>query len=162
MSFAVNIRNSYWHIYENSLSNHTQTIGRCNLILHDTKKKLTPKLIENLPPASGKRYEVRDELLTDLLLRVSATGAKVWYLATRIDGRSRRLKLGSWPILSQKDAREKAQMILRDIQLGLFQERQDEPAPKSLTLGDVIPLFTESTQNGTPRTRRELRAYYCA
>jgi hypothetical protein len=82
-------------------------------------------------------------LLTGLLLRVSATGAKVWYLATRIDGRSRRIKLGSWPILSLKDAREKAQMILRDIQLGLFRERQDEPAPKSLTLGDVIPQFIE-------------------
>ncbi|WP_176082877.1 Arm DNA-binding domain-containing protein [Martelella sp. HB161492] len=107
------------------------------------KKKLTPKLIENLPPASGKRYEVRDELLTGLLLRVSATGAKVWYLATRIDGRSRRIKLGSWPVLSLKDAREKAQMILRDIQLGLFQRHEDEPAPKSLTLGDVIPQFIE-------------------
>ncbi len=105
------------------------------------KKKLTPKLIEHLPPASGKRYEVRDELLTALLLRVSATGAKVWYLAARIDGRSRRIKLGSWPILSLKDAREKAQMILRDIQLGLFRERQNEPASKSLTLGDVIPQF---------------------
>ena len=123
------------------VSNHTLTIGRCNLILRVMKKKLTPKLIEHLPPASGKRYEVRDELLTGLLLRVSATGAKVWYLTTRIDGRSRRIKLGSWPILSLKDVREKAQMILRDIQLGLFRERENEPASKSLTLGDVIPQF---------------------
>lgn len=107
------------------------------------KKKLTPKLIEHLPPASGKRYEVRDELLTGLLLRVSATGAKIWYLATRIDGRSRRIKLGTWPILSLADAREKAQMILRDIQLGSFQQRQDEPAPKSLALGEAVAQFIE-------------------
>ena len=126
------------------------------------KKKLTPKLIEHLPPASGKRYEVRDELLTGLLLRVSATGAKVWYLATRIDGRSRRIKLGSWPILSLKDAREKAQMILRDIQLGLFRQRQDEPAPKSLTLGDVTALSSsKSSLNGTPRTGGEPRVCCC-
>jgi integrase len=107
------------------------------------KKKLSPKLIENLPPAIGKRYEVRDKLLTGLLLRVSNTGAKVWYLATRIDGRSRRIKLGSWPILSLKDAREKAQMLLRDIQLGLFQQRDFEPAQKVMTLGDIIPRFIE-------------------
>jgi hypothetical protein len=73
-----------------------------------------------LPPAYGKRYEVRNELLTGLLLRVSATGAKVWYLATRIDGRSRRIRLGSWPILSLKDAREKAQMILRKFDWDCF------------------------------------------
>lgn len=105
------------------------------------RKKLTPKLLDNLPPAEGKRYEVRDELLPGLHIRVSNAGAKVWYLATRVDAVSRRIKLGTYPILSLKDAREQAQMILRDIQLGTFQRHDVEPAPKVLTLGDVIPQF---------------------
>lgn len=105
------------------------------------RKKLTSKLLDNLPPAQVKRYEVRDELVTGLLIRVSRTGGKVWYLATRVDGVLRRIKLGTYPVLSLKDARENAQSLLRDIQLGTFQPRDVEPAPPVLTLGDVIPQF---------------------
>lgn len=105
------------------------------------RKKLTSKLLDKLSPAEDKRYEVRDELVTGLLIRVSRTGGKVWYLATRIDGVLRRIKLGTYPVLSLKNAREKAQSLLRDIQLGTFQARDVEPAPPVLTLGDVIPQF---------------------
>lgn len=105
------------------------------------RKKLTPKLLDNLPPAKGKRYEVRDELVTGLHIRVSTAGGKVWYLATRVDGVLRRIKLGTYPVLSLKDAREKAQSLLREIQLGTFQPRDVEPAPLVLTLADVIPQF---------------------
>lgn len=48
------------------------------------RKKLTTKTIDALLPAKGKRYEVRDTLVPGLHIRVSATGAKVWYLATRV------------------------------------------------------------------------------
>lgn len=105
------------------------------------RKKLTPKLLDNLPAAEGKRYEVCDELVTGLHIRVSNASSKVWYLATRVDERSRRIKLGTYPVLSLKDAREKAQMILRDIQLGTFQQRDGEPEPPVVTLGGVIPQF---------------------
>lgn len=105
------------------------------------RKKLTPKLLDNLPPAQGKRYEVRDELLSGLHIRVSNAGSKVWYLATRIDEKRKRIKLGTYPVLSLKDAREKAQSMLRDIQLGTFQQRDTEPAPPVLTLSYVIPQF---------------------
>lgn len=105
------------------------------------RKKLTPKLLDSLPPAKDKRYEVRDELVTGLHIRVSTAGGKVWYLAARVDGISRRIKLGTYPVLSLKDAREKAQSLLRDIQLGTFQQRDFEPAPPVLTLGDVIRQF---------------------
>ena len=40
------------------------------------RKKLTHKSIDSLPPATGKRYEVRDELVPGLLLRLSPTGGK--------------------------------------------------------------------------------------
>jgi integrase len=104
------------------------------------RKKLTPKLIDSLPPATGKRYEVRDELLIGLLVRVSSTGGKVWYTSCRINGRIRRIKIGTYPILSLADAREKARALLRDVQLGKFCERQE---PKLPTFGEVIPQFIE-------------------
>lgn len=50
------------------------------------RKKLSPKLIDSLPAATAKRYEVRDDLVVGLMIRVSVTGAKVWYLATPREG----------------------------------------------------------------------------
>ena len=82
------------------------------------QKTLTQKTLDHLPPASGKRYEIRDTLLTGFMLRVSRSGGAVWYLATRVNGRSRRIKIGTYPILSLADARERAREILRDKQLG--------------------------------------------
>lgn len=104
------------------------------------QKKLTPRTIDSLPPATGKRYEVRDILLPGLLLRVSQSGSKVWYLTTRVQGRLRRIKIGTYPILTLADAREKARENLRDIQLGRFE--QPEP-PKDPTLGEIIPQFID-------------------
>lgn len=103
------------------------------------RKKLTPKLIDSLPAAMTKRYEVRDEIVTGLMVRVSYTGAKVWCLAATVKDRPRRIKLGTYPVLSLADARDKARDILRQIQLGIF---EDEPEAR-LTLGDVIPQFIE-------------------
>lgn len=106
------------------------------------RKKLTTKTLDALPPSDGKRYEVRDAIVPGLHIRVSATGAKVWYLAVRVEARLRRIKLGPYPVLSLADAREQAQGLLRDIALGRFVER-DPGAPKTPTLGTVIPQFID-------------------
>ncbi|MFT4095690.1 MAG: tyrosine-type recombinase/integrase [Rhodoblastus sp.] len=103
------------------------------------RKKLTPKLIDYLPAATSKRYEVRDELVAGLIVRVSPTGAKVWYLSTRVHKRPRRMKLGSYPILSVADARDKAQAVLRQIQLGQFGVEREV----KLSLGTIAAQFVE-------------------
>lgn len=103
------------------------------------RKKLTPKLIDSLQAATTKRYEVRDEIVTGLMVRVSYTGAKVWCLAATVKDRPRRIKLGTYPVLSLADARDKARDILRQVQLGTF---EDQPELR-LTLGEVIPQFIE-------------------
>lgn len=51
------------------------------------KRRLTPKTIDALPPAVNKRYEVHDQLLPGLHLRVPATRGKVFYVSKRINGR---------------------------------------------------------------------------
>ena len=124
--------------------NHTPTHFLFRLKFQVMRKKLTTKTIDSLPPATGKRYEVRDALLPGLHIRVSATGGKVWYLATRAEGRMRRIKLGRYPVISLSDARGRAQCILRDIALGHYAQSapgsSETPTP---TLGDIIPLFIE-------------------
>ena len=79
------------------------------------RKKLTTKTIDALPAAVANRYEVRDELLTGFMVKVSSVGKKVFYLNTRINGRASRIKIGDYPLISLAEARQKAQGILRDI-----------------------------------------------
>ena len=78
------------------------------------QKTLTQKTLDHLPPATGKRCEIRDTLVTGFVLRVSKSGGMVWYLSTRVNGRGRRIRIGTYPILSLVDARERAREILRD------------------------------------------------
>ncbi|MEM5474690.1 Arm DNA-binding domain-containing protein [Hoeflea sp. AS60] len=107
------------------------------------KKKLTPKTIEALPPATGKRYEVQDALLPGLHLRVSATGGKVFGVSRRIAGRMKRIRIGAYPIVSLADAREKARDILRDIELGQYDQNSPSVFDPRLSLGEVVPQFIE-------------------
>ena len=58
--------------------------------------------------AEKNQYEVWDERLPGLGLRVSPGGTKTWNLKYKMGGKSRRMKLGSYPALSLKDARAKA------------------------------------------------------
>lgn len=105
------------------------------------RKKLTPKTIDALPPAKEKRYEVRDALIHGLLVRVSVSGAKIWYVTTRIDGRLRRIRVGRYPIVSLADAREQAREILRKVELGLPLVEPEVEEEEVTTLGGVIPEF---------------------
>ena len=108
------------------------------------KRRLTPKTIDALPPAVNKRYEVHDQLLPGLHLRVSATGGKVFYVSKRINGHMKRIKIGSWPFLTLHDAREKARSLLRSIELGRYVEKAPhEEEQRMMTLGEVVPQFIE-------------------
>lgn len=109
------------------------------------KKKLTPKTIDALQPATDKRYEVHDALLPGLHLRVSATGGEVFGVSRRIAGRMKRIRIGAYPIVSLADAREKARDILRDIELGQYDQISPSVADSAprLTFGEVVPQFIE-------------------
>jgi len=105
---------------------------------------LTPKTIGALPPAEGKRYEVRDRLTPGLLVRVSVSGLKVFYVCKRVNQKMRRLKIGPYPILSLHDAREKARELLRNIELGRYVERAPyEVEQRTPTLAETVPQFIE-------------------
>jgi integrase len=102
-------------------------------------RKLTPKYLESLPPAKAKRYEVRDEIVPGLVIRLSSTGRKIWYLSTRVGDKTRRIKIGTYPVLSLADAREAGRGVLRGIQLGKFLM----PEPVKQTFRDVATQFIE-------------------
>ena len=113
-------------------------------MLRVMRKKLTPKTIDALPLPNGRRHEVRDEVVQGLMIRVSVTGSKIWYIGVRDNGRVRRIKVGTYPVLSLADAREEGQDILRRIQLGTYDAPPAEP---------YVPPW----QVGAERTRLDLR-----
>jgi integrase len=88
------------------------------------KRRLTDEAVKRIqPPASGKQVDVYDTGMPGLVLRVNYGGAKVWralYYLKRIDEDGKHLtipttfKLGRYPVLSLKQAREKAREFLAD------------------------------------------------
>jgi integrase len=87
-------------------------------------KHLTEAAVERIqPPASGKQVDYYDTAMPRLILRVNYGGAKVWralYYLKRIDDEGKHLtipttfKLGRYPHLKLKEAREKARQFLAD------------------------------------------------
>jgi integrase len=123
------------------------------------KKTITQKTLDHLPPCLGKRYEVRDTLLPGFMLRVSRNGGKIWYLVTRVHGRQRRIKIGTYPILSLVDARDKARGILRDKELGRLVEKDGTlTAKRKPTLPEIIPEFIKLYAKPRNRAWKEAQA----
>ncbi|WP_431300633.1 tyrosine-type recombinase/integrase [Tabrizicola sp. BL-A-41-H6] len=99
------------------------------------KQKLTSRYIETVKAPGPKRLEVYDQLLPGFGVRVSTTGRKTWFCSARTNGRTQRVKIGTYPAVGLADARERAQSILHDAQLGIT------PPEKCETLGETIPMF---------------------
>jgi len=104
---------------------------------------LTTKSLDALKPATTKRYEIRDPKTPGLHVRVSTTGAKVFYTMVRPNGSRKRIKIGPYPVVSLADARRKAMEIARDVELGEFDNAPDVPVETAPTLGEAIPQFIE-------------------
>jgi integrase len=93
------------------------------------KLRLTDNVVQRIkPPASGTQADYRDTNTPGLILRVNYGGAKVWralHYLKRIDTDGKHItipttfKLGRYPILSLKDARDKARAFLADPQKAL-------------------------------------------
>jgi len=107
------------------------------------KQMLTTKSLDAMPPATTKRYEVRDQKVNGLHVRVSTTGAKVFYTMVRPNGSRRRIKIGPYPVVSLADARRRAMKIARDVELGEFDKPPEVSEASALTLGETIPKFIE-------------------
>jgi integrase len=100
-------------------------------------KRLTEEGIARLKAPEGKQLDYRDAVLPGLILRVNYAGTKVWRAAHRKVGKSGKtyesaVKIGRWPHLGVKEARDKARLFLAD------------PAKATEgTFAEVMELFLE-------------------
>jgi len=89
---------------------------------------LTDREIRTARPSKGLRQtELRDDQVRGLILRAYKSGAKSWFVFYRRkeDNRRRYLKLGAYPGLSLKDARD-----LAEIELGRIAAGEDPQAER--------------------------------
>jgi len=102
------------------------------------KAKLTEKLIKALRP-KAKRYDVYDEVLRGLLLRVETGGTKTYYLKYRTATRAQRmLKLGRTMDITLAEAREDGTRHRAEIALGKDPAEERRKQRQGLTLGAFL------------------------
>ena len=83
------------------------------------KLEITDVYLRGLKPPEDGRIELRDTRVAGLVLRVMPSGVATWSVRTRTkDGKQTRPKLGTWPALSIKQARDAAMRALSGIQTG--------------------------------------------
>jgi integrase len=128
--------------------------------------RMTHAFVEGFKCRPGQRIaELRDEEARGLELRVTAGGRKTWRLhyTRRSDGKRRAVALGSFPVLSLKDARARARAHQGAIE---STETRADPAARSQalrnaeTVADIAAEWIE--RHGVPnkgeRTLRDDRS----
>jgi integrase len=82
------------------------------------KTTINATLLKTIEP-TDKPYEVVDDTLTGFLVRVQPTGRVTFYFAYRArDGRRQRVKIGTYPSLTAKAARDSADKLNAEVTLG--------------------------------------------
>ncbi len=84
-------------------------------------------------------------------VRVTAAGTRAFVLNYRQAGREKRITIGGWPVWTTKAARDRAKILLMDVDLGkdpLATRRADRSAP----------TFAESQPNGVEELLPSRRA----
>jgi len=107
-------------------------------------------------PPNGKRNRVHDLKVRGLLLDVTSSGKKTFYVRKKIRGRSSWYKIGGYPELSIEQARGLAGQINADIAQGRdpYEKRRIENG--DLTVGQIFELYIERHAKESVKTYRAL------
>ena len=146
--------------------------------------KFTAAKIKFLEGAHGKQVDYFDKALSGFFVRISQDGKKSFGVMYRKAGQLRRMKLGTYPLLTLKKARREAAKVLRNTELGLdpaiekkhdrhaetfeqvakeYLEHHAKPKKKSweederIINKDLLPEF--GNRQAKDITRRDVRAF---
>lgn len=109
--------------------------------------------------SAPKRTDYRDSVQSGLILHVTPSGFKTWFVRYRAAGKQRRYKVGSYPEVSLSNARTLAGDVLRRI------DKEEDPQAvrlefrqRQVTVSDLVSTYIETHAKPTVRTwRKELR-----
>lgn len=101
----------------------------------------TQERIESLPPAMKGFDTYRDKQEKGLILAVTKTGIKTFYLLRKIDGRAYRIKIARFPDLKVKEAREKAIEYKNQIAKGINPAEEKQKLSSELTFKELFDKY---------------------
>jgi len=105
-----------------------------------------------------KQFEIFDQKVKGLTIRTSPGGTKTFYLLYRFGRRNRRLTFGSYPNVSLKEARQRAQQALNEISKGIdpqFQKVKARETYEVSVVSKLVPEFIETYARRKTRTWKE-------
>ena len=117
------------------------------------EEHLTDRLLRSLK-TEQPRQDIKDLSFKggEFGIRVSNNGRKRFFLRYRINGKRRRMVLGSYPALSLADARKKALKQIAQIEEGGDPAKARQERRKADTLGKLFEAFMEQKENSFART----------
>ena len=130
-----------------------------------SKLRLTTAAVDRFQPPSTGQVEYYDTHLPAFGIRVSYSGAKAWFVMTRVDRRLTRVTLGRYPALSLAEARDKARRVVEHAKAGgdprhiEAEERRRREKERHTTFESMAALFmaTHVVRELRPNTAREYR-----
>src|SRR5829696_1875216 len=82
------------------------------------KLRLTSTAVDRFQPPPAGQIEYYDTHLPAFGLRLSYSGAKAWFVMTRVNGKLTRITLGRHPAISLAEARAKARLAVEHARNG--------------------------------------------
>ena len=127
--------------------------------------QLTDLHIRKLQAASGKRVEIWDDRVPGLGVRASSE-TKAFVLLYRLNGKSKRMTLGRYPVLSLSEARELATTTLNKLAHGEDPQSDKDDCKLVYRVDEVVEEFVRMHCNRVNRaktareTERLLRMHF--
>lgn len=124
------------------------------------KSKITQALVERAPaPARGKSMLYADSEMRGFYLIVTPT-KRGFYVQSLVNGKQVRTKLGDYPVMDAKQARDAARKTLVEMRAGANpNEERRKARARGITLSEALDLHL-SAKPLSPRTKEDYR-YNC-
>ena len=122
-------------------------------------EELTDGLVKDLEKPAKGNLVVYDKTVKGFGVRITSAGAKAFILNYRVDGRERRITIGSYPDWKTKTAREHAKVMKRQIDVGDDPMLHREESRQAKTVGQLCDLFeTEGMPSRRAKTVEDYKA----
>jgi len=128
--------------------------------MRDRKVKFSDPWVKALKPGL-RPVEYSDALQRGLVLRVQPSGRRTWIVRYTVDGRERRFKLGAYPDLKLKAARQDAEDRRGQASRGEDPQAAREAARRPDTVDKALNewLTAAETRSWRPRTRDSFESH---
>ena len=116
--------------------------------------KLTKIAVDKLPlPTVGNQKRYYDSVITGFGVRITAKGAKAFFIEKMIKGKQKRLTIGRYPGLTVEQARKEAQKLLGKIATGVDPIAESKASKqRSFTLQEVFNDYVKARKSLKPST----------